>query len=211
MKKAMKTALCGAGLVLLLAGMSARAAVDGETYRVAGGEEWVQTGNYSGLTMGIWKDGAVPADGVTARFVTAGTIKVYPASGLQLGAIEVNSGVTATLTSRGLTMTGANPYIQVANNGVLTCEASTPVSGTGANTLLLKSAPGYGSGRTDLYADTPNFGLVDIESGTVNAYRTGANQTMLTTGPVHFSGGYLSYVASMASAGAASPRSTASR
>lgn len=41
MKKAMKTALCGAGLVFLLAGVPVRAAVDGETYRVAGGEEWV--------------------------------------------------------------------------------------------------------------------------------------------------------------------------
>ena len=204
MKKAMKTALCGAGLVLLLAGVSAQAAVDGETYRVAGGEEWVQTGNYSGLTMGIWKDGAVPADGGTARLVTAGTIKLYPASGLQLGAIEVSSGVNATLTSRGLTMTGANPYIQVANNGTLVCESSTPVSGTGANTLLLKTAPGYGVGRIDLYAGASNFGLLDIESGAVNGYCTGANQTMLTTGPVRLSGGYLSYVAKMASAGSAS-------
>ena len=204
MKKTMKTALCGAGLVLLLAGVSAQAAVDGETYRVAGGEEWVQTGNYSGLTMGIWKDGAVPADGGTARLVTAGTIKLYPASGLQLGAIEVSSGVNATLTSRGLTMTGANPYIQVANNGTLVCESSTPVSGTGANTLLLKTAPGYGVGRIDLYAGASNFGLLDIESGAVNGYCTGVNQTMLTTGPVRLSGGYLSYVAKMASAGSAS-------
>ena len=204
MKNAMKTALCGAGLVLLLAGVPVRAAVDGETYRVAGGEEWVQTGNYSGLTMGIWKDGAVPSDGGTARLVTAGTIKLYPASGLQLGAIEVSSGVNATLTSRGLTMTGANPYIQVANNGTLVCESSTPVSGTGANTLLLKTAPGYGVGRIDLYAGASNFGLLDIESGAVNGYCTGVNQTMLTTGPVWLSGGYLSYVAKMASAGSAS-------
>ena len=43
MKKAMKTALCGAGLVWLLAGVSAQAAVDGETYRTANGEEWSQT------------------------------------------------------------------------------------------------------------------------------------------------------------------------
>ena len=134
MKKTVEATLVGAGVVLLLAGVPARAAVDGETYRATSGEEWMQTGKYSGLTMGVWKNGAVPADGGTARFVTAGTIKVYPASGLQLGAIEVNSGVTATLTSRGLTMTGETPYIQVANSGVLTCEASTPVSGTGANT-----------------------------------------------------------------------------
>ena len=204
MKKTMKTALCGAGLVLLSATVPARAAVDGETYRATSGEEWSQTGNYSGLTMGVWKNGAVPAAGGTARFVTAGTVKVYPASGLQLGAIEVNSGVTATLTSRGLTMTGANPYIQVANNGTLVCESSTPVSGTGANTLLLKTAPGYGIGRIDLYAGASNFGLLDIESGAVNGYCTGVNQTMLTTGPVRLSGGYLSYVAKMASAGSAS-------
>ena len=204
MKKKVEATLVGAGVVLLSVAVPVRAAVDGETYRTTSGEEWSQTGNYSGLKMGVWKNGAVPADGGTARFVTAGTIKVYPASGLQLGAIEVNSGVTATLTSRGLTMTGANPYIQVANNGTLVCESSTPVSGTGANTLLLKTAPGYGVGRIDLYAGASNFGLLDIESGAVNGYCTGANQTMLTTGPVRLSGGYLSYVAKMASAGSAS-------
>ena len=60
MKKAMKTALCGAGLVLLLAGVSARAAVDGETYRTANGEEWSQTSGYSGLVRGPWAGGSVP-------------------------------------------------------------------------------------------------------------------------------------------------------
>ena len=181
------------------------AAVDGETYRASDGEDWVPGGGYSGLTRGVWKDGAVPSGGGTARFVTAGTVKLKPSVGLQLGRIDVAAGATASLYDAGVAMTGEAPCVQVANNAVLQLEnAAAALSGTGANTLTLKSAPGYGFGRFALYADLPGFSLLDLESGTVDVYRTGAGQTLLTTGPVRLSGGYLSYVARMASAGDAS-------
>ena len=41
--------------------------VDGETYRQTGEDAWSTTGSYSGLTMGVWKGGAVPSGGGTAR------------------------------------------------------------------------------------------------------------------------------------------------
>ena len=204
MKKTMKAALGGVGAVLFAVGGTAHAAVDGETFRASGGEDWFQTSSYSSLVRGPWKGGKVPSDGGTAYFVTPSTVKLAPTAGLQLGAIEVRSGATANLTTRGLTMVGDNPYIQAAYNSVFQIDSTVPLSGTGANTLTLKSAPGYGFGKFNLYADLPNFALLDLDSGTLDVYRTGAGQTLLTTGPVRLSGGNLTYVAWMSSAGDAS-------
>ena len=205
-RHAMQITLGGAAAALLALGGTAYAAVDGETFRTSGGENWSQTGSYSKLTMGVWKDGAEPSDGGTARFVTPGEIKLAPTAGLELGAIEVLAGVTANLTTRGLTMVGDSPYIQIqaGNNASFQIDTAVPLSGTGANTLTLKTAPGYGVGIFNLYDDLPNFSLLDIDSGAIYACRTGAVQTLLTTGSVRLSGGSLSYVAAMASAGDAS-------
>ncbi len=204
MKRAMQVMRCCVSAMLLAAGVSVRAAVDGETFRASGGEDWFQTSSYSSLERGPWKGGKVPSDGGTAYFVTPSTIKLAPTAGLQLGAIEVRAGATANLTTRGLTMVGDNPYIQAAYNSVFQIDSTVPLSGTGANTLTLKSAPGYGFGKFNLYADLPNFALLDLDSGTLDVYRTGAGQTLLTTGPVRLSGGNLTYVAWMSSAGDAS-------
>lgn len=112
--------------MLFAFGGTAHAAVDGETFRASGGEDWFQT------------------SGGTAYFVTPSTIKLAPTAGLQLGAIEVRSGTPANLITRGLTMVGDNPYIQAAYNSVFQIDSTVPLSGTGANTLTLKSAPGPG-------------------------------------------------------------------
>ena len=53
-RHAMQITLGGAAAALLALGGTAYAAVDGETFRTAGGEDWSQTGNHSGLTMGVW-------------------------------------------------------------------------------------------------------------------------------------------------------------
>ena len=144
MKKTMKAALGGVGAMLFAFGGTAHAAVDGETFRASGGEDWFQTSGYSSLERGPWKGGKVPSDGGTAYFVTPSTIKLAPTAGLQLGAIEVRSGATANLFTRGLTMVGDNPYIQAAYNSVFQIDSTMPLSGTGANTFTLKSAPGPG-------------------------------------------------------------------
>ena len=204
MKKTMKTALCGAEAMLLLAGVPAQAAVDGKTYRTANGEEWSQTSGYSDLVRGPWAGGSVPADGGTAYFVTPGDTTLKPTEGLQLGAIETRAQANVYLNGRGLTMVGEAPYIQIAYASFLQLNSSAPISGTGANTLTLKTDPGFGFGAAKLYAGLPNFGLLDLESGTIDVYRTGPGQTLLTDGSVRLSGGNLTYVASMPSAGDAS-------
>ena len=168
MKKATKTALCGAELVLLFACSSAQAAVDGETYRTANGEEWSQTSSYSGLVRGPWAGGSVPADGGTAYFVTPGDTTLKPTEGLQLGAIETRAHANVYLNGRGLTMVGEAPYIQIAYGSFLQLYDSATISGTGANALTLKADPGFGFGAAKLYAGLPNFGLLDLESGTID-------------------------------------------
>ena len=142
--KTAHAAWCGAAALVICSGTCVGAAVDGETFRTSNGEDWFQTSNYSSLERGPWKRGKVPSDGGTAYFVTPGTIKLAPTAGLQLGAIEVRSGATANLFTRGLTMVGDNPYIQAAYNSVFQIDSTMPLSGTGANTFTLKSAPGPG-------------------------------------------------------------------
>ena len=70
MKRAMQVMRCGVSAMLLAAGVSVRAAVDGETFRASGGEDWFQTSSYSSLERGPWKGGKVPSDGGTAYFAT---------------------------------------------------------------------------------------------------------------------------------------------
>ena len=77
-----RTSMIKSHKLLLLVAMSTfvdiglYAAVDGETYRGSdSAEEWSRTGNYSQLTMGVWKDGAEPSDGemeISADFAKLG-------------------------------------------------------------------------------------------------------------------------------------------
>ena len=65
MKRAVQVMRCGVSAMLLAAGVSVRAAVDGETFRTSNGEDWLQTSSYSSLERGPWKGGKVPSGGGT--------------------------------------------------------------------------------------------------------------------------------------------------
>ena len=107
--KTAHAAWCGAAALVICSGTCVGAAVDGETFRTSSGEEWFQTSSYSSLERGPWKGGKVPSDGGTAYFVAPGTIKLYPSSGLQLGAIETRPNVNVYLATRGFAMVGEHP------------------------------------------------------------------------------------------------------
>ena len=197
-------------IAALCAMSDAFAAVDGVTYRNADSvEDWYSTGSYSSLIRGVWQNALYPRDGGTAVFTAAGTTKLKPTSGLQLGAIETRSGASVTLQDAGLTMTGNAPYIQADYNATFTLAPNCPVSGTGANTLTVKTDPGYGFGTVECYNLFSNLGLLDFESGNINARFADCAQTMLTTGPVRLSGAQLHYVGSASAAGGAAAASIA--
>ena len=197
-------------IAALCAVLDAFAAVDGVTYRNADSvEDWYSTGSYSSLIRGVWQNALYPRDGGTAVFAATGNTKLKPTSGLQLGAIENRNSANVTLQDAGLTMTGDAPYIQAAYNATFTLAANCPVSGTGANTLTVKTDPGYGFGTVECYNLFSNLGLLDFESGNINARFADGAQTMLTTGPVRLSGAQLHYVGSASAAGGAAAASIA--